>query len=109
MRKKLFIWGACFSFLIFSCSYELEDLPPSGIMRGDDFGIADARLYFEENATDLSYVHFTEHHASTRADNKEALELSPAWNQAVRSENEEAVLVEVPIGSDLSQISLTRY
>ena len=52
-RKKLLIFGIFLSFFI-SCSDELERIPPTtGEVEFKDFGIRDARYYFEENATDL--------------------------------------------------------
>lgn len=109
-KRKQLIFGAFLGFLLFSCSYGLEELPPSGAASwGDGFDIAEARSYFEENATDLSYVRFGEHHAHTRTGGSESPELSPDWSRAVRSENGEAVLMEVPVVSGLPQISLTRF
>ncbi len=107
-KRKLLIFGACLSFFVFSCSYELED-PPSFVAGPlTNFGIADARLYFEENATDLSLLHFTEPHPSTRT-TEETPELIPDWSEAVRTESPEAALIELPVSSASSRISVVRY
>ena len=59
-RKKLLIFGIFLSFFI-SCSDELERIPPTtGEVEFKDFGIRDARYYFEENATDLAPLRFTD-------------------------------------------------
>lgn len=107
-KRKLLIFGACLSFFVFSCSYELEDPPSFDAGSLTNFGIADARLYFEENATDLSLLHFTEPHPSTRT-TEETPELIPDWSEAVRTESPEAALIELPVSSASSRISVVRY
>ncbi|MDE7074348.1 MAG: hypothetical protein K2O69_04770 [Odoribacter sp.] len=111
MKIKCFLVWAFLVFLLFSCSYELEGPPPFDATALDNFGVADARYYFEENASDLSYVRFSEHqhHPSTRSEEEGYPELSPDWSRAVRTENTEAVLVEVPIRAEQVMLSVVRH
>ena len=81
-RKKLLIFGIFLSFFI-SCSDELERIPPTtGEVEFKDFGIRDARYYFEENATDLAPLRFTDRVAA-KSSALPAVELIPEWDKAI--------------------------
>lgn len=108
-KKKLCIWGLFLSLLMLSCSYELDTPPPFEETFFSNFGVNEARRYFEENASDLSFIHFTEREPSTRSVNGKYPELSLDWSKAVRTENREAALIEVPIRSNLTMVSFVRH
>ena len=98
-RKKLLIFGIFLSFFI-SCSDELERIPPTtGEVEFKDFGIRDARYYFEENATDLAPLRFTDR-VATKSSALPAVELIPEWDKAIESGHSGVRLVEVPLQSN---------
>ena len=98
-RKKLLIFGIFLSFFI-SCSDELERIPPTtGEVEFKDFGIRDARYYFEENATDLAPLRFTDRVAA-KSSALPAVELIPEWDKAMESGHSGVRLVEVPLQSN---------
>lgn len=104
IKKKLCIWGL-FAILL-SCSYELDNPPPFNETSLKRFNVTEARRYFEENATDLSFLRFTgPPPAETRSGMQDHPELIPEWSRAVQSENKEATLIEVPIRSDITMLS----
>ena len=98
-KRKLSILGIFLCFMLFSCSDELEMPEPEGPIVPENFGITDARHYFEENAADLAPLRFTEK-AATKTSNQPILELSPDWKQAMLSGHSGVSLVEVPIRSN---------
>ena len=94
------ILGFFLSFIYTSCSDELEHIPRlSGETEFENFGIADARSYFEENAADLAPLRFTEKLPVKSAD-LPAFELIPEWNKALESGHRGVRLIEVPIHSN---------
>ena len=98
-RKKLLIFGIFLSFFI-SCSDELERIPPTtGEVEFKDFGIRDARYYFEENATDLAPLRFTDRVAA-KSSALPAVELIPEWDKAMESGHSGVRLIEVPLQSN---------
>lgn len=99
-RKELLILGIFLNFIYSSCSDGLEQIPqPSGKTEFENFGIADARSYFEENAADLAPLRFTEEQSTKSAD-LPAFELIPEWNKALESGHNGVRLIEVPIHSN---------
>ena len=98
-KKKILIFGIFLSFFI-SCSDELERIPPMmEEVDFKDFGIRDARYYFEENATDLSPLHLTNREA-TKSSDLPAVELIPEWDKAMESGHCGVRLIEVPLQSN---------
>ena len=102
-KRRLLILGALCSFLWYSCSDELELPQPTGKTVIDNFGIADARHYFEENATDLSPLRFKEQ-AHTKSSGLAETELIPEWNRAMQSGHSGVSLIEVPLYSNAVQL-----
>lgn len=104
-RKKLLILGICLSFF-FSCSDELERIPPTtGEVEFKDFGIRDARYYFEENATDLAPLRFTDR-VATKSSALPAVELIPEWDKAMESGHSGVRLIEVPLLSRILSVCM---
>lgn len=99
-RKKLLILGIFLSFF-FSCSDELERIPPTtGEVEFKDFGIRDARYYFEENATDLAPLRFTDRVAA-KSSALPAVELIPEWDKAIESGHSGVRLIEMPLQANI--------
>lgn len=99
-KKKINDFRIFLSFIYSSCSDELEQIPQlSGETKFENFGIADARTYFEENATDLAPLRFTEE-LPTKSVDLPAFELIPEWNKALESGHTGVRLIEVPIHSN---------
>lgn len=97
-KRKLLILGIL-SFILYSCSDVLETPQPVGQTVIEQFGISDARHYFEENATDLAPLRFKES-VATKNPNQPVLELSPDWKRAMQSGHSGVSLIEVPISSN---------
>lgn len=105
MRKIKFLIAGIIAFFMFSCIDDL-DLPPSSEMQQTTtFGISDAMRYFEENADDLSFIHFKDSILTTRSTIWKQTELTPDWDNAVHSANRVAELVEIPILSNAVMFS----
>lgn len=98
-KRKLSILGVLLSFILYSCSEEMEIPQPTGETVPVKFGITDARHYFEENATDLAALRFKET-VATKNPNQPILELSPDWKFAMQSGHSGVSLIEVPIRSN---------
>lgn len=98
-KRKLSILGVLLSFILYSCSEEMEIPQPMGETVPVEFGITDARHYFEENATDLAPLRFKET-VATKNPNQPVLELSPDWKFAMQSGHSGVSLIEVPIRSN---------
>lgn len=98
-KRKLLISGVFLSFILCSCSDVLETPQPVGQTVIEQFGINDARHYFEENATDLAPLRFKES-VATKTPNQPVLELSPDWDRAMQSGHSRVSLIEVPISSN---------
>ena len=97
-RKSLFLLTFLL-LLVYGCYDELS-LPANSNRDGGEFNISEAQKYFEENATDLSFIHITDSaRIHSRGVSRKA-ELSPNWEKAVRTVGTEAVLVEVPLKSN---------
>lgn len=107
MKNKSLILGVLLLFILNSCSDELGASESSVPAVPVVFGISDARHYFEENATDLALLRFTEQ-VRTKSSDLPAVELSPEWDQAIESANREASLVEVPLRSNAQVVSTIR-
>lgn len=103
-RRHLFmLLSIIASFYVLSCSDGLQDdLHEQRVNEKIPFGIPDAKEYFEANATDLSFIHFNTMNSSTLSPAEAAGELVPDWKKAVRSENNVACLVEVPLRSTVN-------
>lgn len=102
-KRKLLILWIIFSFLPYSCWEDTEIRPSSGMAASGDFGIAAARLYFEEHATDLSLLRFTEP-VETKSSAFPAIEAHPEWEQAMHSGHSAVSLIEVPLHSNVVQV-----
>ena len=99
MKKRALFYLTFLLLLVYGCYDELS-LPPHGNRDSGEFSISEARKYFEENATDLSFIHITDSaRIHSRSVSRKA-ELSPAWERAVRTVGKEAVLVEIPLKSN---------
>ena len=102
-KKKLVILGILYSFLWLSCSDDLELPQFTGNVVIDNFGIAEAREYFEANATDLSPLSFKEQ-GKTKSPLLTETELIPQWEQAIHSGHSAVSLIEVPLFSNAVQL-----
>ena len=93
MRKTKFWLLGIILALLYSCSddFKTEEISPQGL------DISDVRSYFEENATDLAPLTFS--NPLSRSVNLVTPELIPEWDKAIESENEDYLITEVPLGS----------
>ena len=108
MKKRALFYLTFLLLLVYGCYDELS-LPPHGNRDSGEFSISEARKYFEENATDLSFIHITDSaRIHSRSVSRKA-ELSPAWERAVRTVGKEAVLIEVPLNSNAVLLESVRY
>lgn len=108
MKKRALFYLTFLLLLVYGCYDELS-LPPHGNRDSGEFSISEARKYFEENATDLSFIHITDSaRIHSRSVSRKA-ELSPAWERAVRTVGKEAVLVEIPLKSNAVLLESIRY
>ncbi len=99
MKRKLLILGAFLSFLLSGCSYELELPHPSEAETLANFGITDARHYFEQNADNLAPLRLSPE-TKSQSELLSHLELTPEWDKAMQSGHKGVSLIEVPIQSN---------
>lgn len=107
MKKNFIIYLCLFVSLIFwySCSKDLEPFPKEDNNNKEiKFDIEDARAYFENNATDLSPLTFTQ--TPTKSIGTSTVDLKPQWEIAIKSGHKNVSLIEIPISS--STLPLTR-
>ena len=108
MKKRALFYLTFLLLFVYGCYDELS-LPLHGNRDSGEFSISEARKYFEENATDLSFIHITDSaRIHSRSVSRKA-ELSPAWERAVRTVGKEAVLVEIPLKSNAVLLESIRY
>lgn len=106
--KLLFIKIAIF-LTMFSCQDSIEWSPEeNGPPRnGIDFNIHAAKVYFESNAQDLTFLRFSDSIDLGGALSYQTPELIPEWSKAMISTNDQVTLVEIPIISNAIMISTT--
>ena len=108
LKKRFILFLSFLMFLVYGCYDELS-LPANSNRDGGEFNISEAQKYFEENATDLSFIQITDSaRIHSRGVSRKA-ELSPNWEKAVRTVGTEAVLVEVPLKSNAVLLESIRY
>ena len=108
MKKRALFYLTFLLLFVYGCYDELS-LPLHGNRDSGEFSISEARKYFEENATDLSFIHFTDSaRIHSRSVSRKA-ELSPDWEKAVRTVGKETVLVEIPLKSNAVLLESIRY
>ena len=108
LKKRSLFLLTFLLLLIYSC-YDDLSLPSHGDRDSGEFSISEAHKYFEENATDLSFIHITDSaHIHSRSVSRKA-ELSPDWERAVRTVGKEATLIEVPLNSNTVLLESVRY
>ena len=108
LKKRSLFLLTFLLLLVYSC-YDDLSLPSHGDRDSGEFSISEAHKYFEEHATDLSFIHITDSsRVHTRSVSRRA-ELSPDWDRAVRTVGKEAVLIEVPLNSNAVLLESVRY
>lgn len=98
MKNKVYFSGVFLLMFIIYCCDNRIDAPP-GIDEDKappSFGLQDAKVWFETNATDLSPLYFNDF-IRTKSTTLPVTDLIPEWDKALWSGHSEVSLIEVPI------------
>lgn len=98
MKKTKFWFLGIILALIYSCSDDFDAVEESP----QDFGISEARSYFETNATDLAPLMFS--NPLARSTNLVMPELIPEWDKAIESIEDDYQITEIPLWSQSNVI-----